>query len=212
VCSLALCACSEVLAQDLGRVGPVYPVAEPDLVQALRARAQEHLASGQWEQEMKAFRERAKRWAMAPPGRHLPRTSEPRRRPFNASVVLPEDVRDHRGRLLYAAGTAVNPLDYRPLTTRIAFFDGTDDAQKAWARRLLAGPRRITPVLVDGPVGELMAEWGQPLFFDQHGRLVDHFGIERLPSLVYQEDAHLVIEEVPVGAAAAGPAAGEDGS
>lgn len=209
---LALCACSEALAQDLGRLGPVYPVAEPDLVRALRARARERVASGAWEREMEAFRERAAGRAMAPPGRHLPRAIDPRRRLFNPSMVLPEDVRDQRGRLLYAAGTTVNPLDYRSLTTRIAFFDGTDNAQKAWARGLLAGPRRVTPVLVDGPVGELMAEWGQRLFFDQHGRLVAHFGIERLPSLVYQEDRHLVIEEVPVEEAAAGPAAQEDGS
>ncbi len=192
----ALAACSEARAEDLGTVGPVYEVAEPDLLATLEQRAREAMESGRWEALMARTRERARAYVRRPPGRKLARAARGRSWLLDPTIEVPYDVRDAEGRLLFPAGTRVNPLDHIRLSSRLVFLDGDDPEQVAWAERLLAEPHLTKPVLVSGSPTALMERWGRPVYFDQHGWLVSQFQIEALPAVVRQEGRALRIEEI----------------
>ena len=194
----ALIAFSDARAEDLGTIGPAYEVAEPDLLATLEKRAREAMESGRWEALMARTRERARAYVRRPPGRKLARAQRPRSWRLDPTVEVPYDVRDAAGRVLFPAGTRVNPLDHIRLSSRLVFLDGDDPEQVAWAGRLLEEPFLTKPVLVAGSPTALMERWGRPVFFDQRGFLVSYFGIEALPAIVRQEGKALRIEEVVI--------------
>ncbi|MEW8701731.1 MAG: type-F conjugative transfer system protein TraW [Candidatus Thiodiazotropha sp.] len=178
-------------------IGPVYPVSEPDMVVWLKERAgkyftPERLAALEAEQ-----RQATRGYAESPPGTTLPRTTEPVTRWFDPSITVPYDLRDQDGQLIHAAGTTINPLQWRSLTQRLLFLDGTDEDQVSWAESQLADKQwQVKPILVAGAPLELGRRWQRPVFFDQHGLLIGKLGIEQLPAIVRQEELRLRIDEV----------------
>lgn len=178
-------------------IGPVYPVAEPDMVVWMRERAARHFTPDRLARLEAGQREAARRYAEAPPGINLPRTTEPTTRWFDPSITVPYDLRDPDGRLIQAAGTTVNPLAWRAMTQQLLFFDGNDEDQVRWAeRRLARGQWRVKPILVAGAPLELGRRWQRPVFFDQRGLLAGRLGIGQLPAIVRQEGKRLRIDEV----------------
>ena len=63
---LALLLAAPVHALDLGRVGPVWPVAEPDLLALIQSRLQEKQASGELARIQREFDARARRTLESP--------------------------------------------------------------------------------------------------------------------------------------------------
>lgn len=196
---LVLIACSDVLAQDLGVVGRVYPIMETDLLVVFEQKAHESVIQGDWSREMDASAKRARDYVARPPGQSLPVVDQAARRLFDPTLVIPYDLRDAEGRLLYPAGTQINPLRVRPFSKRLAFFDGDDSRQRRWADELLADDWQTLPILVQGPVMAMSQAWERQVYFDQGGHLVARFGIQRVPTLVYQESPEspwLTLEEI----------------
>ncbi len=180
-------------------IGPVHPVIEPDLIVWLQERVAAQLADGGLERLEAERREATRRYAERPPGARLPRTSEPATRWFDPSITVPYDLRDQEGRLIHAAGTIINPLEWRALSRQLLFFDADDPDQVAWAEALMAGEEwRGKPILVSGAPLELMRRWKQHLSFDQKGLLAEKLGIRQVPALVRQEGDRLRIDEVVV--------------
>jgi conjugal transfer pilus assembly protein TraW len=178
-------------------IGPVYPVAEPDMVVWMKERAARYYTPERLAALEAGQREAARRYAEAPPGTSLPRTTEPVTRWFDPSVTVPYDLRDQDGRLIHAAGTRINPLEWRSLTQRLLFLDGNDEEQVRWAEGQLAGGQwQVKPILVAGAPLELGRRWQRPVYFDQQGLLVGKLGIEQLPAIVRQEAMRLRIDEV----------------
>jgi conjugal transfer pilus assembly protein TraW len=183
-------------ALDLGVVGPVYPIAEADLLSVIEARLQALQRTGALARLEGEMRDKAARYAARPAGTHLPRAVKPRVRSLDPSLTVPNAITDHTGRVIHPAGTRVNPLQYLTLSRRLVFFDGDDPAQVTWARENAKDRLRVKPILVNGPLGALTRAWQRRLYFDQGGRLVAHFRIERLPAVVAQEGERLRIEEI----------------
>lgn len=181
--------------QDLGVLGPVYPIKERDMLQTIRQRLETLERSGELDRLEQGARRRAREYAERPPGLSLPAASATRVHHIDPTVTVPYDITDHEGRVIHPAGTSVNPLKYKGLSRRLLFIDGDRPDQVAWARQRYAeGPAKV--ILVKGPVKRLMQEWGVPLFFDQYGRLVDYFEIRSLPASVVQEGERLRVEEI----------------
>ena len=195
--SAALFACSSVLAgRDLGVVGPVYPIAEPDLLATIEQRLTSMAESGELTRLEADAKARYRAYAERPQGVHLPRATKDRTYYVDPSLTVPYDITDHEGRIIHAAGTTVNPLDHITLSQRLLFFDGDDPEQVAWARSMIErDPLRVKPILTNGPVLALMKKWQVRLYFDQRGKLVERFGIERVPVLVAQEGRRLKVIE-----------------
>lgn len=198
VLATAAGACAAALAEPLGTLGPVYPIAEPHLLDDIKAR----LAARQRSGELDRLREQARQRAAASVNDPLPvaglRTATvPRTFYFDPGIVLDRNIVDDRGAVLFAAGTRHNPLGVVSLSKHLLFFDGRDPRQVAKARQLIASYRgRVKAILVGGSYVGLMKAWDMPVFYDQAGTLVRKLGISAVPAIVSQEGLRLRIDEV----------------
>jgi len=202
VAALALLLAAPVHALDLGRVGPVWPVAEPDLLALIQTRLQEKQASGELARIQAEFAARSRRAIESPaPVAGLVRTRTPRSFLFDPTVAAPEAIRDHEGRVLVAAGTRVNPLDYVGLSQPLIFFDARDRAQTKVALALRQHHQgRAHLILTGGSYLDFMKRHDLRVYYDQQGLLVQRLGIRQVPARVTQEGRMLRIDELKVGA------------
>ena len=200
--SVALFACSStLLARDLGVVGPVYPIAEQDMLETIEQRLTALEESGELARIEDDAKARYQAYVERPEGVRLPRAKQNRTYYVDPSLTVPYDIKDHEGRIIHPAGTTVNPLDYMTLSKHLLFFDGDDPVQVEWARSMIDGdPVHIKPILTNGPVLALMKEWQVRLYFDQRGQLVERFDIERVPALVASDGSRLKVREFRLGA------------
>ena len=185
-------------AQDLGVIGPVYPIAEPNLLDVILAKLREAEASGALARLARDAQASARRAIEAPaPVATLTRTARPRTFYYDPSLVVPDAITDAEGKVLVAPGTQVNPLDTVSLSQALLFFDARDAAQIDRARALLderAG--RVKLILTGGSYLDLMRRWQRPVYFDQQGSLTEKLGIRQVPAIVTQEGKRLRIDEV----------------
>ena len=195
--SVALFACSSVLlARDLGVVGPVYPIAEQDMLQTIEQRLTALEASGELTRLKDDAKARYQAYVERPEGVQLPRATKNRTYHVDPSITVPYDIKDHEGRIIHPAGTTVNPLNYITLSKQLLFFDGDDPVQVEWARSMIDGdPLHIKPILTNGPILALMKEWQVRLYFDQKGILIQRFRIQKLPATVDQDGQQLKVVE-----------------
>lgn len=196
--SVALFACSStLLARDLGVVGPVYPIAEQDMLETIEQRLTALEESGELARIEDDAKARYQAYVERPEGVRLPRATQNRTYYADPSLIVPYDIKDHEGRIIHSAGTTVNPLDYMTLSKQLLFFDGDDPVQVEWARAVIDGdPLHIKPILTNGPVLALMKEWQVRLYLDQRGQLVERFQIQHVPALVASDGSRLKIMEL----------------
>ena len=187
-------------AEDLGTIGPTYPIAEPNLLDDLQRRLRAKQASGELDTLIAQARDRGEARVREPPAVvGLVTTRTPRTFYFDPTFTLDRNVLDAQGRVLFAAGTRKNPLDVVSLSSHLLFFDGRDPRQRDQAWRLIAHyGGRVKPILVAGSYLDLMQAWRLPVYFDQLGRLTHRFGITQVPALVSQEGAWLRIDELDI--------------
>jgi conjugal transfer pilus assembly protein TraW len=183
-------------ARDLGTHGRVYPLVEEDLVKVMMAKAQAEVDSGQWARQIDKWRDQARERAARPKGIVLPRAEQDRSFYYDPSIIVSHDIRDASGVLIYPKGTQVNPLDFVSMTQGLILIDGDDPEQIDWMLGLkdLAA---FKAVLTNGPILDLMQRHNHRLYFDQHQRLVNKFGVKALPARIYQDGArYLRVDEV----------------
>ena len=179
-------------------VGPVYDIKEPSIYVQLQALLDQKKASGELAELERQGRERAERTIRSPdpvPGLFVAR--ERRAWTYDPSVVATTDIRDQDGNLVVARGTAVSPLDqasWRPMV----FFDQRDEAQVAYAKRVLKEWNgRGKAVLVGGDWIALTKAWKHQVYFDQKAVLVQRFNISAVPATVVQRGRVLQVTEIP---------------
>lgn len=188
-----------------GAHGPLFPVAERDLLGAIEAAVREKVADGTVEREVAAARERAAAYVGEPPPvAGIVRAERPSTRLFDPSVVIDRPVTDLAGNAVHPAGTRVNPLESVSLDGALVFFDARDPWQVAVAVGLAerGGPTRA--VLVAGSPDAFARHSGMRAYFDQHGALTARLGIREVPAVVTQEGLALRIDT-------RAPAAGKGG-
>jgi len=180
-------------------VGPVYPIAEQDMLTTIEQRLHEMQKSGELERIERDTKARYRAYVERPEGIKLPRTTHTKTHYIDPTLTVPYDIKDHNGRILYPAGTSVNPLDYLPLSKKLVFFDGDDPGQVKWAKSLFENdPAHIKPILTNGPVLDIMKQWKTRLYYDQRGQLVKRLDIESLPAAVSQDGKRLEVMEYRV--------------
>lgn len=187
-------------AEDLGVVGPSYPVKEPDLLEAIQARLAEKQRTGEIQRLQREAANRARNLAESPPpAPGVKTTSAARVFFYDPAFTAPKEVRGPDGEVLVAAGTRVNPLDYVGLSRPLYFFDGRDGKQ---LRMALAANKRqpggLKLIMTAGKPLDFMRRYRIQTFFDQGGTLVKRLGIRQVPALVSQEASRLRIAELRV--------------
>jgi conjugal transfer pilus assembly protein TraW len=194
----ALAVASTVHAQDLGVIGPVYPIAEPSLLDVVLGKLRDAEASGELARLQRDTQARVQREVEMPaPVAGITKTVRPRTRYYDPSIIVPDAIRDADGKVLIAPGTKLNPLDTVSLSRPLLFLDARDTTQLDRARQLLnehAG--RVKLILTGGSYLELMRRWQVPVYFDQHGHLTDKLGIQHVPAMVTQDGKRLRIDEI----------------
>lgn len=173
-------------SDDLGTVGPQWPIQETDMLDAILARAREKQNNGEAQKLEQHMRAQAQGYAAAPPSLKLPRAEQDRRTAFDPSVYVPSDIKDASGRVMIPAGTSVNPLQHFAFDETLFFVDANDPDQVAWLKQRLGGQpnpaQRV--ILTGGSPTQLADQLKQAVYFDQNGALVKKFGIGAVPATV----------------------------
>lgn len=185
-------------AIDHGRIGPVYPVREPDMLEWIEKRVAAKVASGEVQRYQQQQAEKIERKLTNPePLQSVSKAVKARTLYYDPTFVVNENVTDERGQILVAAGTTINPLERVGLSRPLIFFDARDQAQVAFAKRFLDKRAGLAkPILVGGSYFDLMKLWQTPVYFDQQSALIRRFGIKHVPAIVVQEGKRLRIDEV----------------
>ena len=185
-------------AQDLGVIGPVYPIAEPSLLEVILSRLREAEATGVLAQLQRDTQANVKRGIEQPaPVARITKTIKARSFYYDPSIVVPYAITDADGKVIVAPGTKVNPLDTVSLSKTLLFIDARDAAQVGRARNIIdERGGKLKVILTGGSYLDLMRRWKRPVFFDQQGQLTDKLGIRHVPALVSQEGKRLRIDEI----------------
>lgn len=189
---------SNVSAKDLGAVGSTYEIAEENILHVIDRKLKRMSDSGDMEKLNPAFKEQASKSIKRPKAvSGILTTTEARAFTYDPSLTLSQDLLDHQGKLIYPAGSKVNPLDTSPLNTVLLFIDGDNEQQVSWAKDQDTQHQQKTKwILVKGSPFELMEALNKPVFFDQDGSITTKLGIRQVPAKVFQVGHTLQIEEV----------------
>lgn len=192
-----------VFAGDLGVSGKTFPIAEPDLIVAMRLRMIALQKAGYFKQFNEALENQARHYASRPtPVVGLTKTKKTKAKTkrfwfFDPTIAMLQNIYSPDGHLLVKAGTHYNPLATINLNETLIFYDADDEEQKTWAKKMdaeMKGKSKL--ILVNGSVFTEESRFNKLVYFDQMGRLVSRFHIQHVPALVQQAGLRLKIEEV----------------
>ena len=195
---LALCLAAPSVADDYGVIGPIYPIAEPDLLQSIHAKLKQKQDSGELQVLQLAAQKRATDGIENPIAvAGLGATKVPRTYYYDPTILVPYNITDTKGTIIVPKGTTKNPLDVVSLSETLVFFDASDANQLARVKALPDNESRpYKYILVAGSYMHLMRQWKRQVYFDQQGILIKRFNIKNVPALVYQEGKKLRIDEI----------------
>lgn len=187
---------------ELGHIGPTYPIIEEDALLTLQSKLQHMEKTGQLQQLQQQSQEKIIRSIESPAA--IMGLSEAQIREthyIDPSIIFPQSIKDHTGRIVIAAGSKVNPLEHMRLSKRLVFFDGRDPVQAEKVRSMVSkNGSQIKPILVAGSFMATMRAWGTQVYFDQYGKLVRRFNITHVPAIVSQDveiATRLKVEAIP---------------
>jgi len=189
---------SQISAEDLGVIGPLYEIAERDLIAVIQGRLRSMQESGDLQKIEDDYRNQVIAGVERPrPVAGIRPVESSHTRFIDPTYTLNRDVMDEQGRVMFSKGTKVNPLNYAGLNQVLVFFEGDDEKQREFALRSMAEEKLpVKPILLSGAPLELMREWKREVFFDQGGILSRHFRITRSPAVVRQEGKRLRVDEI----------------
>jgi conjugal transfer pilus assembly protein TraW len=185
-------------AEDLGSVGPTYDIIERNLIEVIQDKFLQMEKSGELTKLQANYKKQVVDAVERPkPVPGITSTETVRTFYIDPTWTLERHVVDEKGKVLFPAGTRVNPLDYAPLTQTLLFFDQRERSQVAFAKRFLAEAKaRVKPILVGGEPLKLMRQWKREVFYDQGGVLSRKFLVKQVPALITQDGNRLRVDEI----------------
>ena len=187
-----------VLAKDFGKQGTTFDVKEEGFLAMIYRK----LKSVNLEKEQGKMQQLARQRVEEPlPVEGLKRTEKEQSFTYDPTYILAEDVILPDGKLLYPAGTRVNPFDHVSLEKKLIFIDSRDLDQVEWfkqqeAKQVIREEDKL--ILVAGRPLDLGKELNREVYFDQAGVLTAKFRIEQVPAIVSQEGKVLRIREIKI--------------
>lgn len=196
--AMALLTTTAAHASDLGVIGPIYPIAEPSLIEVIQNKLRDMQTNGGLERLQRDSQARMRREVEQPtPVAGISKATRARSFHVDPSIEVPYPITDADGRVIVAPGTRINPLDTVSLSRPLLFIDARDSTQLERAQQLLGAHKgQVKLILTGGSYLELMRRWKRPVFFDQQGRLTTQLGIRHVPALVSQDGKRLRIDEL----------------
>jgi conjugal transfer pilus assembly protein TraW len=197
------------IAKDFGKQGSTFEIKEEGFVSMMHRKLQS-LNLAEYQQKMQDVARKKVEEPTAIAG--IGKASKTISYNFDPSYVLDQDVVLPCGKLLYARGTRVNPLDHMSWDGKLVFIDGRDASQIAWVKgnyleeilpnqdhaKNASNSDGTKIVLTGGRPLELEREIGSPIYFDQAGELTRKFNISYVPAIVEQEGKYLKVTEINI--------------
>lgn len=184
----------DALSKDFGVVGHVWDIKEEDILEYIEKKLRLVDVDKLKEEMRDKTREVVERPKLV---NGVTDNLLPRIHYHDPSYVVPEDIYDHKGNLLYKAGYKVNPLNQVPLRERLIFINGDNGEQVKYAlkrRKEYQGLAKI--ILTKGAPLEIQRKEKVWMYFDQQGVLTTKLGIKAVPALVEQSGLRLKVTEV----------------
>jgi len=175
---------SLLLLLNLGVHGQTYSIEEPDLQSEIEVKAK----SPAVQQELN---EKLRKSYMV--DIYLPDVKGKSKRKKTFTYTVPEDLIID-GKTVAKKGQVINVLEKVKLTTKYLFLK---DYQMPLFEKLTIKDRNIAAVVIHGDLLPLIEKYPNHRIYMGSRQLIDKFGITGVPSMVYQEGANIIIEEIP---------------
>lgn len=217
---ICITTCQLAIAKDFGKQANSWIIAEEGLITMIK-RKLAALNLTQVNEQMQVLAR--KRIEQPLPINNISKAKETISWSFDPSYLLEEDVYLPCGKLLYVAGTKVNPLDHMEWHDRLIFIDGRDEQQLTWLKKQYINQgnikqlkalanlknaedmQEVAPnlnenkiVLIAGKPLDIEQQIAQKIYFDQFGSLTSKFNIRHVPALVEQDGKYLKITEIAI--------------
>lgn len=193
---VALCSTTGLAAiHNLGSYGRTYPIAEPDAL----AQIKEAARKVDWSKvfSRKAQEDRIKNFKPRDLV-NLPRAERDRTYLVDLTYVLPFDIPDGKGGVLYPKGYTINPLDYITYPRTLVVIDGSDPKQLRWfTHSEYADSMSVTLLITDGSYYELAKKLNRPVFYLMED-LAERLKIEAVPSVICQKGRYMEVREIAI--------------
>lgn len=177
------------LAAD--RLGPIYPIIEPDWLEWLPKQAEKRLRERSLTLSKDQLKQTIRRQMS---GLDLPDAKVPRTYFVDPAVKINQPVADHTGNIVIPAGGRINPLEYLPAFRPIVIIDGRKERHVEWLKGIITQTRPLV-LISSGDVIALNKQLDVPIYPVPKG-LIERFSIERVPVLLSQEGKRIRVEEM----------------
>ena len=184
-------------ADNLGVVGKTYPIAEPDMIEWIKAKANAMMQSGEWQQIQKQAIAKTKAQINNPiPVSGISDAVETRTWFYTPVVTVKEDLTDGRGHIVAKAGK-YNALRYKPFDVQLLFINGNNQKQVDWAlTKNTESGIKSKIVLTQGSFMNLDKKYKVWFYYDQNGKYTEKLNIKHVPAMVTQAGEQLQITEI----------------
>ena len=187
-----LAASLPVWAVDLGNFGAMYPIAEPDALAEMKAKA----ARVDWKKYLDREKLTRKVREYRPKDlERLPAAGRDRAFLADMTYTLDMDIPDGKGGILYPKGYTFNPLDFVTLDRTLVIIDGSDARQVEWFRKSAwRGDVKSMLLLTGGNWYKVQEKLKRPVFFADK-RLVAKLGLKAVPAVALQKGRYMEVRE-----------------
>ncbi len=193
-------------AKDLGVHGVIHPIDEEDPIALIQQKLKGMEEREELDRHNRHLQERTKATVERPkPVEGISKAIRSKVFTYDPTYMVPEDIKDHLGRIIHLKGTKINPLETMNLSQELVFIDGDDPDQKLWAFDRIQSSednnqkdKKVQLILVKGFPLSLSEALGMPVYFDQGGFLVKKLGIKHVPAIVSQKDSPITQSEKPL--------------
>jgi conjugal transfer pilus assembly protein TraW len=186
-----MCACLPAFGGEAISIGPTYEILEPDTLEEIEQRTK----ATDWDAY---FNKTPPEESSAFVSVDLPPATANRSYLFDPTYVLPRDIVDGYGRVLWPAGTKVNVYERIQTTARTIVIGDTPE-QFRWLREV-AKPQAGDRVYLAGGNVYMRGVAEQRKLFLLEDRVIERFGLRAVPSIVQQEGNRLRVEEFSLNA------------
>jgi len=181
--------------EELGVFGATYPVAEPDALEEIQARAKEvNWGAFFNDKKMKHLVESYKPAHLKP----LPRAKRGRTFTVDLTATLDQDIPDGKGGTLYPRGYRFNPLEYVSLPSTLVILNGEDPGQVRWFKTSrFSGDVSVLLLLSDGAYQQVSGELKRSVYYAPP-KILERLRISALPAVASQKGRVMEVEEIVI--------------
>lgn len=189
--------CGISIAEDLGSVGRIYPVAEPDMIEWIKSKAATMMKNGEWDNiQKKAIQDATNKVKNPPAIANISDATVHKEWFYTPYVDVSSDIKDTKGNVIAKAGR-YNALRYKPMDVRLVFINGNNEKQVEWAlAKNNESETRTKIVLTQGSFMDLDKKHRVWFYYDQNGTYTSKLNIKHVPALVEQDGLQIKITEL----------------